>query len=169
MKKEKQSLTNISDFDTTDLSQKGIKRIHDNEPSGNNKGTNNIKKSKSSSRIKFSEKIDNILNDSEKTFQESEPSLYSGHFMSFENQFCEFCEKTFPNMILFEEHKNNFHKSKTQIVQEIPEKSMQDDETFPESESNLQYEIDPSWYSGHFMSGLIFETPGGPISGNTVL
>merc|ERR1712008_11739 len=87
--------------------------------------------------------------------------------MSFENQFCEFCEKTFPNMILFEEHKNNFHKisKKTQIDQKIPKKSMQNKTFLQESEEpNLQYDIDPSWYSGHFMSGLNFETPG-PISG----
>ena len=193
---EKQSLKTISDFDTSmgmgkvftckicqqefrhlrkfknhclEAHSKGIKRIHDYESSDYSKGTNNsiMKKSKSNSRIKLSEKIDNILNDSEKThFQESEePSLYSGHFMSFENQFCEFCEKTFPNMILFEEHKNNFHKisKKTQIDQEIAKKSIQN-ATFQETEPNLQYQIDPSWYSGHFMSGLIFESPG-PISG----
>ena len=146
-----------SNFDNGPLFQtKGIKRnfrdFEENNGDYNKKGTNIIKKFKPNSRIRLSDKIDNILN--------------NDNFMSFENQFCEVCEKSFPNMTLFEEHKNNFHHQiQTSINQEIPQNSMQNNQIFHESEANLQYEIDPSWYTGHFMSGLIFESPGGPISG----
>ena len=146
-----------SNLDNGPLFQtKGIKRnfrdFEENNGDYNKRGTNIIKKFKPNSRIRLSDKIDNILN--------------NDNFMSFENQFCEVCEKSFPNMTLFEEHKNNFHHQiQTPINQEIPQNSMQNNQIFHESEANLQYEIDPSWYTGHFMSGLIFESPGGPISG----